>query len=293
MAFAGQARPSPDNDTAPRRIDQLLSRMRGLRLIGNVLHVGTHPDDEDAGLLAFMSRKYGARIVYWSATRGEAGQNRLGPYSGDALGIDRTWESLAARAIDSGESLFGPFYDFGYTTNGAEAATKWSRHELVREIVRAIRLVRPQMLIARFAGHASDGHGQHHAIGAATLAAFDAAADPALYPELALPAWRTAKLYQSTGGDCQPGDNNAPGTLRPEFECDGFLRIDRASTIQWLDSPTSRWRGWRSTATRRKPWRIHLARPRDLPWRRAARCAHAIGDDMRQRRFGVAAISPG
>ena len=209
-----------------RRFEHLLYRIRGLRLVGHVLHIGAHPDDEDAGLMAFVSRKYGARIVYWSATRGEAGQNRIGSYSGDALGIYRTWESLAARAIDGGESWYGPFYDFGYGTSGTEAAAKWGWHELVREIVRAIRLAQPQVIVARYSGHASDGHGQHQAIGSATLEAFDAAADPTRFPELRLPVWRTAKLYQSTGGDWQAGEQYALGQRQPEFERDGYLQID-------------------------------------------------------------------
>jgi LmbE family N-acetylglucosaminyl deacetylase len=210
----------------PPRFEQLVYRMRGLRTVGNVLHVGTHPDDEDAGLIAFMAHKYGARTVYWSATRGEAGQNRLGRYAGEALGIYRTWESLAARAIDGGESLYGPFFDFGFSKNGAEATAKWGRQELVREIVRAIRLVQPQILIARFTGELSDGHGQHQAVGSATLEAFDAAADPSLFPELDQPTWRTPKFYQSTGGDWQPGEKNSLGERQPELEKDGFLRID-------------------------------------------------------------------
>src|SRR5687768_16604306 len=174
--------------------------MRGLRSIGTILHVGAHPDDEDAGLIVLMARKYGARVVYWSATRGEGGQNRIGAYSGVALGIYRTWESLAARATDGGEALFGPFYDFGYCTTADEAFGRWGRPELVREIVRAIRLGQPQVLVARFSGDPIDGHGQHQAVGAATVEAFDAAADPSLFSELALPAWRTPKFYQSTGG---------------------------------------------------------------------------------------------
>jgi LmbE family N-acetylglucosaminyl deacetylase len=210
----------------PPRFEQLVYRMRGLRSVGNVLQVGTHPDDEDAGLIAFMSHKYGARTVYWSATRGEAGQNRLGRYAGEALGIYRTWESLAARAIDGGESLYGPFFDFGFSKNGAEAMAKWGRRELVREIVRAIRLEQPQVLIARFTGEPSDGHGQHQAIGSATLEAFDAAADPSLFPELDLPAWRTPKFYQSTGGDWQPGEENSPGKRQLDLERDGYLCID-------------------------------------------------------------------
>jgi LmbE family N-acetylglucosaminyl deacetylase len=207
-------------------IEQLLIRMRGLRSIGTVLHVGAHPDDEDAGLIALMARKYGARVVYWSATRGESGQNRIGAYSGEALGIYRTWESLAARAIDGGESLFGPFYDFGYCATAQEAEARWGRRELVREIARAIRRVQPQLLIGRFSGEPIDGHGQHQAVGAATIEAFDAAADPARFTELGLPAWRTPKFYQSTGGDWQPGESNALGQPRAELEGDGYVRVD-------------------------------------------------------------------
>lgn len=226
MAFMRHAPRLTEGATTPRRVDQLVYRMKGLRTVGNVLHIGTHPDDEDAGLMTFMSRKYGARVVYWSATRGEAGQNRMGPYTGDALGIYRTWESLAARAMDGGESLYGPFFDFGFSKNGAEATEKWGRQELVREIVRAIRLVQPQVLIARYTGEPSDGHGQHQAIGSATPEAFDAAADRTRFHELDLPAWRTPKLYQSTGGDWQPGEENSLGRLRPEYERDGFVRIN-------------------------------------------------------------------
>src|SRR4051794_5874683 len=195
VASTGQTGRLVEGDTGPRRIEHLVYRLRGLRMIGNVLHIGTHPDDEDAGLMSFISRKYGARIAYWSATRGEAGQNRLGPYAGEALGIYRTWESLAARALDGGESLFGPFIDFGYSKDGEEATAKWGRQELVREIVRAIRLVQPHIVVARYKGDATDGHGQHQAIGSATSEAFDAAADPARFAELRLPVWQPFKLY--------------------------------------------------------------------------------------------------
>lgn len=226
MALDEQAARWTEGEIAPRRVEQLVYRIKGLRSVGNALHVGAHPDDEDAGLMAFVSRKYSARMVYWSATRGEGGQNRLGTYTGDALGVYRTWESLAARAIDGGESLYGPFFDFGFSKNGPEAAAKWGRQDLVKEIVRAIRLVQPQILIARFCGGASDGHGQHQAIGIATVEAFDAASDATQFPELNLPAWRTAKLYQSTGGDWQAGEEELLGKRQPEFERDGFVRID-------------------------------------------------------------------
>ncbi len=226
MAVTHRARRLTEALASPRHLAEILYRIRGLRMIGHVLHVGAHPDDEDAGLMAFVARKYGARIVYWSATRGEAGQNRIGSHSGDALGIYRTWESLAAREIDGGESWYGPFYDFGYGSSGPEAVAKWGWDALVREIVRAIRLVQPQVLVGRYSGEASDGHGQHQAIGAATVEAFDAAADPARFPELGLPVWQTSKLYQSTDGDWQADEQRTSGQRRAEFERDGYLRID-------------------------------------------------------------------
>jgi len=240
-----------DADLRHWRVEQLVYRMRGLRTVGTVLHVGAHPDDEDAGLISFMAHKYGARTVYWSATRGEAGQNRLGPYSGDALGIYRTWESLAAREIDGGESLYGPFFDFGFSKNGAEAAAKWGRERLVKEIVRAIRLVQPQVLVARFTGETSDGHGHHQAIGSATLDAFDAAADARFFPELNLPPWPTPKLYQSTGGDWQPGEENSLGKSHPEFEGDGFVRIDTGEldSISGLTYQQQAWMAFNSHQT--------------------------------------------
>ena len=226
MAVTGQGWPYVEGNVPLGGIERLLIRMRGLRAIGTVLHIGAHPDDEDAGLIVMMARKYAARVVYWSATRGEAGQNRIGSYSGSALGIYRTWESLAARSIDGGESLFGPFYDFGYCTTAEEAFAKWGRRELLREIVRAIRLVQPQVLVGRFSGHAVDGHGQHRAVGAATTEAFEAAADPEAFVELGLPAWQTQKFYQSTGGDWQAGEVHSLGEPQPAFERAGFLRID-------------------------------------------------------------------
>jgi LmbE family N-acetylglucosaminyl deacetylase len=95
--------------------NELIYRLRGLSMGGAVLHIGAHPDDEDVGLMAYLAHKYGVRIVYWSATRGENGQNRIGPEKQEALGVYRTWESLSVRSVDGGEALFGPFYDFGFS----------------------------------------------------------------------------------------------------------------------------------------------------------------------------------
>lgn len=207
----------------------MLYRLRGLGMGGTVLHIGAHPDDEDGGMMAYMAHKYNVRIVYWSATRGEGGQNRIGPYSGDALGIYRSWESLDARAVDGGQALFGPFYDFGFCKTGAEAQEKWGRKKLVKEIVRAIRMTQPQIVISRWRGEPSDGHGHHQAVGEAALEAVDLVGAPEQFPELrnsGLAAWQPSKIYLSTGGDWQPGEKGSFGEIQSDLEEKGALRIN-------------------------------------------------------------------
>ena len=202
-------------------------------MAGAVLHVGAHPDDEDIGLLSYMTGKYGARAVYWSATRGEGGQNRIGPYKGEQLGVYRTWEAQNARAIDGGESLYGSFFDFGYSKTADESFHKWGREDVVKQIVRAIRMVQPQILVARWRGVPDDFHGHHQAIGTAVYEAYEASGDPELYRELeaeGLYAWQPQKFYQSvnnSAGDLTIGGAlNLLGTCNPDFERDGILRIN-------------------------------------------------------------------
>jgi len=234
---------------APRKNLDLIYRLRGLEMAGAILHIGAHPDDEDVGLMAYMARKLGVRIVYWSATRGEGGQNRLGPDSQEALGVYRTWESLAVRAVDGGEALFGPFYDFGYSKSGEETLSKWGgAEEVTREIVRAIRLVQPQIVIGRWTGNPrSDGHGHHQAVGSVTSAAFEAAGDSTKFPELqaqGLGAWQPHKLFYATGGDWQPGEEGGNfGIIRPEFERDGYVRIN-SGEFDPIANRTYQEQGW-------------------------------------------------
>src|ERR687895_589428 len=153
------------NQDSPLRNAELAYRLRALPMGAAVVHVGAHPDDEEAGLMAYLSRGMGARTVYWSATRGEGGQNRTGSERAEALGILRTWESMDARSLDGGEVLYGPFYDFGFSRSGEDALERWERQSVVREVVRAIRMVQPQVLVSRWSGEPADGHGQSQAVG--------------------------------------------------------------------------------------------------------------------------------
>lgn len=196
---------------------------------GAILHLGAHPDDEDVGLLSYLSHKYGVRAVYWSATRGESGQNRINGYQNEALGVLRTWESLAARAIDGGECLFGPFYDFGFCKNAEKAFSHWNQERVVMEIVRAIRQVQPQIIVARWNGGPENGHGQHQAIGIASRMAFELAGEVGRFPELdaeGLAPWQPRKYYCSTLGDAQPGEAFDTGRRLPAMERPGVLRLN-------------------------------------------------------------------
>jgi LmbE family N-acetylglucosaminyl deacetylase len=203
----------------------LIHRIKKLGRAASVLHVGSHPDDEEIGLLAYISFKHYGRAVYWSATRGEGGQNRINRYQGSALGVYRTWESLAAREIDGAECLFGPFVDFGFSKDAGKTFEKWGKENVVKELVYAIRLIQPQVIVSRWTGNREDGHGQHQAVGQALMDAFDLAGSPDSFPELTrygCAPWSPHKLYVSL--------NKATllPSLRiiPQLETSGFLRIN-------------------------------------------------------------------
>jgi LmbE family N-acetylglucosaminyl deacetylase len=164
----------------------------------SVLHTAAHPDDENNALLAYLARGVFARTAYLSLTRGDGGQNRIGPELFEALGIIRTEELLAARRVDGAEQFFTRAYDFGFSKSAEETLTKWGREEILGDIVRVIRTFRPDVIISRFAGTPADGHGHHQAAGILTREAFFAASDPDRFPQQiaeGLQPWQAAKLF--------------------------------------------------------------------------------------------------
>jgi LmbE family N-acetylglucosaminyl deacetylase len=192
-----QVRPIYDSGAAG--LAHLLGR---LQTTGSVLHTGAHPDDEDSAFVARTARGDHARVAYLSLTRGEGGQNIIGPELFDALGVIRTEELLQARRLDGGEQFFTRAFDYGFSKTLAEARSKWNEREVLGDMVRVIRLFRPLVIHSRFAGTAADGHGQHQFAGYLTPIAFKAAADPAQYPEQiaqGLRPWQVRKLYRAAG----------------------------------------------------------------------------------------------
>ncbi len=170
-----------------------------------VLMIAAHPDDEDTELLTYLVRKEGAVAAYLSLTRGEGGQNLIGPELGEALGLIRSEELLAARGLDGARQFFTRSFDFGFSKTQAEAFTFWPRDSVLKDVVRVVRRFRPQILVAIFSGTPRDGHGQHQVAGWAAQEAFQASGDASRFPELArdegLAPWQPLKLYRSTRFD--------------------------------------------------------------------------------------------
>src|SRR5687768_14412195 len=146
-----------------------------------VLMIGAHPDDEDTELLTILVRGIGAEAAYLSLNRGEGGQNLIGPELGEALGLIRTEELLAARRLDGARQYFTRAYDFGYSKSIDETWQHWPRDSVLKDVVRIVRRFRPQIIVSIFSGTARDGHGQHQAAGWPPLEAFGGAVAPSQF----------------------------------------------------------------------------------------------------------------
>ncbi len=199
FALAISAVPAYANaQTAQPDAARILHNMEKLPVVGTVLYIAAHPDDENTKLIAWLSNGKKVRTGYLSLTRGDGGQDLLGPELGDALGIIRTEELLAARRIDGGEQFFTRASDFGYSKDAAESFAKWGHDEILGDVVRVIRKFRPDILITRFPPDRTAGHGHHEASAILAREAFDLAGDPKAYPEQlkqGLEAWQPRRLY--------------------------------------------------------------------------------------------------
>jgi LmbE family N-acetylglucosaminyl deacetylase len=157
--------------------------IRKLNVLGSVLYVAAHPDDENTRLIAYFSKDRMYRTGYLSLTRGDGGQNLIGDEQGIDLGLIRTQELLSARRTDGGEQFFSRAYDFGFSKNPGETFTKWDKEKILSDVVWVIRKFRPDVIITRFPTTGEGGHGHHTASAILANEAFTAAADPHRFPE--------------------------------------------------------------------------------------------------------------
>ena len=170
--------------------------IRKLNVLGSVLYVAAHPDDENTRLIAYFSKDRMYRTGYLSLTRGDGGQNLIGDEQGVELGLIRTQELLAARRVDGGEQFFSRAFDFGFSKNPEETFTKWDKEKILSDVVWVIRKFQPDVIITRFPTTGEGGHGHHTASAILANEAFTAAADPSRFPEQLkyVQAWKAKRI---------------------------------------------------------------------------------------------------
>ena len=163
---------------------EIFQEIKKLNFLGSVLYIGAHPDDENTRLISYFSNEKNARTAYLSLTRGDGGQNLIGPELREQLGLIRTQELLAARSIDGGEQFFTRANDFGYSKTPDETLRIWNKEKVLSDVVWIIRNFKPDLIINRF-DHRTPGstHGHHTSSAILSLEAFEAAADPDKFPE--------------------------------------------------------------------------------------------------------------
>ncbi|MCO5269638.1 MAG: PIG-L family deacetylase [Brumimicrobium sp.] len=189
------AQTSPEFNSA-----QILHELKKLNTVGSVLYIAAHPDDENTRLIAYLTNELHLRTGYLSLTRGDGGQNLIGTEQGEALGLIRTQELLAARRVDGAEQFFTRANDFGFSKNPEETLSIWDKEEILSDVVWTIRQFKPDVIICRFPTTGEGGHGHHTTSAILAEEAFDAAANPNRFPEQLkeVSVWQAKRLFWNT-----------------------------------------------------------------------------------------------
>jgi len=202
LLFVG-ARPAASQE---RGAIALGEAVLGLGVNTRVLLIGAHPDDEDTFLIAWLSRGRHVTTGYLSLTRGDGGQNIIGNELGEALGVIRTEELLAARRVDGALQFFTRAYDFGFSKNIEDTYKHWPKDSILGDVVRVVREFRPHVIIGVFSGTPRDGHGHHQVSGILAREAYDVVGDTARFPTRAYgAAWTPLKFYRAARFNLQSG----------------------------------------------------------------------------------------
>jgi LmbE family N-acetylglucosaminyl deacetylase len=194
-AAAGEA-------TKPPAAAAILQQLQSFREMGSVLYIAAHPDDENTLLIAYLARGRNYRTAYLSLTRGDGGQNVLGPEFGEELGVARTQELLAARRLDGGHQFFSRAVDFGFSKDYRKTLNIWDKQQVLSDVVRVIREFRPDVLITRFSPVPGGTHGHHTASTVLALEAFKLAGDTNAFPDQLreLVPWQPKRILWNEGG---------------------------------------------------------------------------------------------
>ena len=192
-----------------------------MNVLGSVLYVAAHPDDENTRLITYLANEKLYRTGYLSLTRGDGGQNLIGDEQGVELGLIRTQELLAARRIDGGEQFFSSAYDFGYSKTPEETFEKWDKGKILSDVVWVIRNFQPDVIITRFPATGEGGHGHHTASAILANEAFTAAGDPNRFPEQlkSVQPWQAKRVLWNTFNF---GGNNTTSDTQFKIDAGGY-----------------------------------------------------------------------
>ena len=186
---------------AQQNAASIYAGIKKLGVMGSVLYIAAHPDDENNSFLPYLTKEKNYRTAYLSLTRGDGGQNLIGKEQGIELGLIRTQELLAARRIDGAEQYFSTAYEFGFSKSADEALTIWDHQKVLSDVVWVIRQYQPDIIITRFPGDARAGHGHHAASSIIANEAYLAAADPTKFPEQlkkGVTVWKAKRILWNT-----------------------------------------------------------------------------------------------
>jgi len=198
----------------------ILHHLKKLNVMGTVLYVAAHPDDENTRLITWLSNEKLVETAYISLTRGDGGQNLIGPELGDELGVIRTHELLEARKIDGGYQYFSRALDFGFSKTPSETFTVWNKKKILGDLVWVIRRLQPDVIITRFNTEPGKTHGHHTASAVLAGEAFEIGLDTnEYYDQLKyVTPWKPVRVLWNT--------SSFFFTSEKEFKKDTFIQVD-------------------------------------------------------------------
>ncbi|HEY9488858.1 MAG TPA: PIG-L family deacetylase, partial [Chryseosolibacter sp.] len=226
---------------------QIHLKLQKLNFLGSVLYMAAHPDDENTNIIAYLSNERLATTAYLSLTRGDGGQNLIGPEIRELLGLIRTQELLAARRIDGGRQFFTRAIDFGYSKSAAEAFSIWGKEAVLSDAIKILRQYRPDIIITRFPADERAGHGHHTASAVVASEAFDLASRSDVFLEQVkeVGTWQVKRLYTNTGRWWNTSINEkTPGVITLDVGGYNPLLGKSYSEISALSSSQHKSQGW-------------------------------------------------